>query len=445
MSRNTRTRHAVPQSGGKHIRSREESEGVGRRILAWVRDIIEGLLIGSVILAMLAFFLAVVPMLHKRAAAPSSEEQPFPVADTGSRQCRTPEVSLPPATYVMACDADDLAIRTAFLSEISSMRPVSAFWPPEWLTLTNVVLPKDGNLAHQRVLEIVNGIYSDSPELSVYTNGQCWAVSGFLSQWRIGGDGAHVTALPLLPVRLGLGITDSSTQEENKRELAEVTNRLASVAQELADDAEAPEHDEKREVLGRDGLYAALVYKWVGTHSKYSDDDGDLTHINDIYGALFEGEAQCYGTACALKALLERGGIPAFVATGEHSDSPNTAGHAWTVARMGGQWFAFDGTGAQVLQEDDPIDLQLIAIRRGKWQSFAVPIDEYVGRSGLQLDAMCVRLMDAYERQVSSIEQEIGVPRYGWMELASKEERDEEYRALMTGGVRLAKGVVGRD
>lgn len=355
-------------------------------------EALQGLLGIAAFLVAVLLVLSVIPMLGRRVRMAIADAQGKAVPATGSKveTVREPEVALPPIEYGIACDGTDREIRDALIDDLSSMRDASGPWPPAWITLPRPVLPSDGEPAPRHVMDLVNGVYADYPEFSVYTDGQCVSATGFLSQWHVEGEG------------------DGTTQEENARELRQVTERLDAVATELADATDSPGYAAEREALGPDRLYAALVYRWVGSRTRYADGQDDTSHANDIYGAVMEDEAQCYGTACAMKALLERGGIPALVVTGVRADG--TAGrHAWVVTRMGGRWLSLDGTGAQVLCEGDPIDLGAISDRRGRWFSFMVPLDERLEVSRLELEPMCEKVMRRYEELVEPLEQDLGM------------------------------------
>jgi len=69
---------------------------------------------------------------------------------------------------------------------------------------------------------------------------------------------------------------------------------------------------------------------------------GEGNYVHNAYGALVEGVAVCDGYAKALQLLLQRAGIPSFLATGR--DTATDTAHAWNYVQLDGSWYHTDLT-----------------------------------------------------------------------------------------------------
>lgn len=212
----------------------------------------------------------------------------------------------------------------------------------------------------------MHALYSDHPEMSVFTDGE----------YRPWGDA---------------GALCPSDDERSRRlsEMREVSRQADEVAEEI--DAEIRGLRERRSWMrdSDDHLYAMRVFQYLGRTTTYSDGIDDSEHENDVYGALVEGESRCYGLACAAKALLDRKGIPSFVATG----SSDAGRHAVAIAWVDGRWRVIDVTEIQGREVPEPID----AACAGYWGNIACPYGCYVSQTGFEPDGECLDLMRAYE------------------------------------------------
>ncbi len=82
------------------------------------------------------------------------------------------------------------------------------------------------------------------------------------------------------------------------------------------------------------------VYHYIADRCTYSNTAGN---VDNAYGALVEGYAECDGIAMALKWGLEYVGVPCAVIAG---DLPGKdTGHAWNLVCLDGQWYDVDLTG----------------------------------------------------------------------------------------------------
>lgn len=215
-------------------------------------------------------------------------------------------------------------------------------------------------------VKAMHGLYSDHPEMSVFTDGE----------YQSYGD---------------IELSD----DERKHKVAEmetVTRKADELSASI--DAEIRDLRKRRSWMSDsdDYLYAMRVCQRLGMATTYSDGIDDSEHENDVYGALVEGESRCYGVACAAKALLDRKGIPSFVATGSCVGSDGSGRHAITIAWIDDQWHILDVTAVQSKEVPETIDAACI----GYWGSIAFTYDCYVKQMGFEPDQECIDLMQAY-------------------------------------------------
>ena len=328
----------------------------------YLQAAIAGLAAGGLVSAMMVGLLVGTPtMLERRAELASVAE----AADTGDWTG-----ALPPVSWRLVERAPEDALQhDALRQDIASMEPSGEgilgwsvlpfplIGSEEDVLSTGALpegMPNSEDQAYAYLMRLVRHVYGDEPALSVYTDGQCVTIHATVSKYRLDGE---------LP----------STAEDNKREYEDVTKRVDELSNEV------------RSVAGDDPwAYARTAYSTVCSLSTYSDGDRDTRHYNDIYGALIEGETQCYGISGALKALLDKGGIPSFIASGSLGDSPDNR-HAWVMAWIddaaGGEWLAMDGTCSQGQNPPDES-----GISSPYWAGCLVPVDEYMRRFGTTMD-----------------------------------------------------------
>jgi len=237
----------------------------------------------------------------------------------------------------------------------------------------------------ERLRAFVAAVYGDEPELSVYTNGQNIMNNVVIARYRLFEAG-------------------DSTPERHRLEYEEVVGVADRLHGEIEAELANGWHDESVLEIGEDGTYAMLAYGKLASMSTYSDDVDDSPHANDIYGALVEGETKCYGMACAMKALLNRRGIPSFIATGSLWGSEDER-HAWVVIRDGGCWRVLDVTVAQGHEPPEGrIDVEgLLHDDSGYWNGCLKPLDDYMGSFDATIDASCMGLMVSYEELISDV------------------------------------------
>ena len=345
----------------------------------YLQAVVAGLAAGGLVSVVVVGLLVGTPtMLGRRAEAASVAE----AAGNGDWPG-----SLPPVSWRLVEDNPEDAVQyDALRQDIASMDPGGdgmLSWPvlpyplvgsEEDVAVTGA-LPSDSpsseDLAYAHLMRLVRHVYGDEPALSVYTDGQCTKSHATVSKYRLEGD---------LP----------STAEENRREYEAVTRRIDELSAEIQ--AEAGDDPEE---------YARAAYAAVCSLSTYSDGSGDTRHHNDIYGALIEGETQCYGVSGAIKALLDKGGIPSFIASGSLGGNPDSR-HAWVVVWIDdparGNWFAMDGTCSQGKEPSDESEGD-----SAYWCGCLVPVNEYLKQFNADIDQECRDLMDAYEESLAAI------------------------------------------
>jgi transglutaminase-like putative cysteine protease len=193
-----------------------------------------------------------------------------------------------------------------------------------------------------------------------------------------------------------LADADGSTEEENKAEYDAVTKAADDLAAQI--DELVASDEMGRIQYDEDSLYAIYVYQELGRRTTYSDDIDDTPHNNDIYGALIEGETKCYGISTAAKALLNRRGIPSFVASGAAHGDPSQR-HAWVIAWIDDEWRVLDVTSAQ--GSVPPATVVDAASCSGFWWGCLPTYDQYVESHDMMVDEDCKELMRAYEKLVA--------------------------------------------
>lgn len=177
-------------------------------------------------------------------------------------------------------------------------------------------LTSDGSAFDEDDMQVLLSIWhkaiSDSPVLSVYSTAgnECF----------------------ILAYGLHFAMDTPSTREETSEQIVAEMDEMRDTVTRFSD-----------EILSvSDGNVASYIYEafvMMCESTTYSKASTSI-HYNDIYGALEEGTAQCFGVSCAFKAILDEVGIPNFIATGKSSEGL----HAWNVVRMDGKWLVCDIT-----------------------------------------------------------------------------------------------------
>lgn len=272
--------------------------------------------------------------------------------------------SNPPISWSLLDEGTMGITRAAVMEDIEAMLdPDTGFGILSWPSVPYFV--GEGRTSDcTGLMNIVDGIYSDYPELSVYTNGQCVETSSSGARYKLNAAG---------------GVSP----EENRAEYDAVVSRLDELARECD------------EIAGDDdALYVREAYRRICDGCVYSPDSCMSPHANDIYGALIEGNTKCYGGSCALKGILDRRGIPSFVACGQMHGDPSLL-HAWNVLWLGGRWIVCDTTSSMDsdIEQDGEFRFFVECLRES---------DEYLATEDMMMAEPCKRLMEAYEKLVGA-------------------------------------------
>lgn len=71
----------------------------------------------------------------------------------------------------------------------------------------------------------------------------------------------------------------------------------------------------------------------------------NIGHIRTVYGAWVKGESLCEGYARAMKAALDKLGIPCVLVQGGYQETTDrTQPHMWNLVQVDGQWYGLDAT-----------------------------------------------------------------------------------------------------
>lgn len=348
--------------------------------------ILLGMGIGIALLFALFVDFAAFPMLVRRyavtlrsktEASQVSTETPdgTPIPVTGT------SIRLPQIKWDLILTDEEVANRNAMREDVMSMRDVSPSNILAWPVLPYPVGSWYGDDRFLNLARMTNWVYSDEPELSVYTNGQNLSTCSAFSAYRL------VDA-------------EGDTNEENCKEYEEVLAAADALHAEIESDMAVNYPNSGTLGCDSDEMYVLLLYKKLGTRTTYSDDVDDTKHANDIYGALIEDESKCYGVACATKALLNRRGIPSFLASGS-ADGNENCRHAWVTMWLDGQWKIVDVTSAQGQEPPEIVDLASATSGSDDyWEGCMKSFDEFVESWNMDVDEDDLRLMRAYEKSI---------------------------------------------
>ena len=295
--------------------------------------------------------------------------------------------SLPQVDWGDILTEEERANMGALRQDIRSMLDSPQFnvfaWPVLPYPVTGI---SDWDSRFDNFSKLLDGVYNEEPELSVYTNGQN-------------------TQIVVVVAKYHLGDAEGATPTENLGEYRAVTqaaDQLDSNIQEQMSEIWCRWHVDAGH-CSEDELYAMLLYRALGSQTTYSDGIDDTIHENDIYGALIEGESKCYGMASATKALLNRRGIPSFMSSGS-VDGDDEQRHAWVTLWIDGQWKVLDLTYSQGIEAPGSLDVEAgTSGQAGYWGGCLKPYREYVESRNTKVDQVDIDLMAAYERRLASV------------------------------------------
>ena len=347
-----RRRHMAPRPSRRRGTGTSAQGSATTR--AYGRSALVGGLVGSLMAVLLSWLICGYPGMWSRRAEVVAEMAAIEPEWSDWRG------DFPPISWKILYDDKKASTRVAVLDDIRNMLdPDAGFGLFSWPALPYMV--GTGHASDcEELLKMVDGIYNDYPELSVYTDGQCLQAIAAVARY-------------MLPAAAGV------RAEDNKAECEAVTKRLDEL--EAICNAAAGASDSN---------YITEAYRLVASGCVYSSDDSESPHANDIYGALIEGESRCYGGSCAMKALLDRRGIPSFMASGVLNGDP-TMRHAWNLLWYDGSWHVCDVTCSmgQTPEEDSSF-----------YYACLIPYEEYKETHNVLIDEEDKVLMEAYEEQI---------------------------------------------
>lgn len=70
----------------------------------------------------------------------------------------------------------------------------------------------------------------------------------------------------------------------------------------------------------------------------------DVDNASSVYGAYVRGEGLCNSYALCMYKLLVEAGVPCHWIGGSAGTGRDSAGHAWNIVKLGGQWYNLDAT-----------------------------------------------------------------------------------------------------
>lgn len=233
------------------------------------------------------------------------------------------DASLPPVSWSLVMDDEQKANMQAMREDLLS----GAATTDTWTFLAWPALPYPLTAADDIHL-LLDAMYSDEPLLSVCTSGQALSVDMVCGWYHVSPSGSQAQDGIRQDMDAVTGELDALVSEIDTE-----VGRQEATTSFLATGAERPSHEL---------IYATVAATKLGRRCSYSDGIDDTAHANDIYGALVEGESKCYGMSCAMKALLDREGIPSFVARGTVGE--DNARHAVNYLWVDGGWHVIDMT-----------------------------------------------------------------------------------------------------
>lgn len=358
----------------------------GNELVLEVQRVVASALIGGIVGVILiigfVFVAAFLPMLARRKAMlPTETHQesttpdgtPIPITGGTSR--------LPQIDWNLILTDEEKENEAALAQDISSMSETSQDDFLTWITLPYPASGWYGDDRFDLMSQLVDCVYDRNPELSVYTNGQCVESCVAFS-------------------RCHLIDASGDDKETNRSEVEAVTRAADRLHAEIEAEIAKSSGSGWMTACTADEAYVILLYERLSAMTTYSDDKGDTKHANDIYGALLEGESKCYGVASAAKALLNRRGIPSFMASGSVGGDEDQR-HAWVLMWIGNQWKALDITTGQGRTPPETVNVtEALSGSQGYWGGCMCPFDEFVKKWDMKVDEQCLRLMSAYEESI---------------------------------------------
>ncbi|MDO4536991.1 MAG: transglutaminase-like domain-containing protein [Coriobacteriales bacterium] len=214
---------------------------------------------------------------------------------------------LPPASYAFldGFDTHKSALREAITADLPRME-IPQGDPSTW-PLSPVLL---GLPASPSTAAIAASVVDDHVLLSIHSCGQILSHEVSESAFRY-----------------ALSCIEESV-ERRAQEVEAVQERVRT----LVNTAQAQAQDD-------DYAYVRAVFDQLSRTVSYAE-KGSSAHDNDVFGALVEGSARCYGLCGALKLALDARGIPNFIADG---DKPSGR-HSWNMVWVRNSWRVCDLT-----------------------------------------------------------------------------------------------------
>lgn len=309
----------------------------------------------------------------------------------------------PPISWDLVLSDEQMANMTALREDVPMMSESSR--DPFFLAWDVLPYPL---MSADELNALLCSMHTEDPISSVYTDGQ-----GERADIRLG--------------RYRIVVDDGEATEDKEAERGAVATAVDEIASEIEEQMRRDDEDcgqfavwggegalARRLGHGEDYLFATWAGVKVAQRCSYSDGVDDTAHANDIYGALIEGESKCYGMSCAIKAILDKRGIPSFVASGCVSGDDR---HAVVILWVDGGWHVMDATGINREAIPDRVGWHRVnALMPSPWGCGYLPVllsshdfDGYLGSVVTELgayeeahefvpDGNCVELMAAYER-----------------------------------------------
>lgn len=137
----------------------------------------------------------------------------------------------------------------------------------------------------------------------------------------------------------------------NKEDVDAAVSEYEARINRIVDGAKNVKAGEGENLLGKQIKYVHDEIIW---HTSYRLENTckkeNVGHIRTSYGALVKGESLCEGYSRAVKAVLDRLGIPCVLVQGGYQRTTDKLEpHMWNYVQLDNEWYAIDATA------DDPI------------------------------------------------------------------------------------------
>lgn len=149
-------------------------------------------------------------------------------------------------------------------------------------------------------------------------------------------------------VYIGSGRSDNYYTEgfTNEGQVDSAISYYEAIVNDLAAQADSVTAEEGESL---DAEKVKFVHDYIIDHTSYRLENvcrpENIGLIRTAYGALVNGESVCEGYSRALKAVLDRLGIPCVLVYGIYMHNENTPElHMWCEVRIDGIWYAVDAT-----------------------------------------------------------------------------------------------------